>query len=55
VTVWFWFDRESGRIHIHDHDVEEEEVIEILDSKRMESFDRQGNRYTIAATEGAAC
>ena len=45
------FDQATGRPHIYDHDVSEEEVEEVLESPGEDRPGREGSRVAIGQTE----
>lgn len=51
MRVRFYFDQATGRPHIYDHDVSEEEVEEVLESPGEDRPGREGSRVAIGQTE----
>jgi hypothetical protein len=48
----FYIDPTTGSPHIHNHDVDEEEVIEVLDSPGEDRAARDGARVAVGQTAG---
>ncbi len=52
MNIRFYIDPETGVPHIYDHDVEEEEVEEVLDSPGEDRPGQDGSRVAIGQTRG---
>jgi hypothetical protein len=50
MNVRFYFDPKTGDLHIHEHGVEEEEVIDVLSSPGEDRPGREGSRVAIGKT-----
>ncbi len=50
--IRFYIDPETDLPHIYNHDVEEEEVEDVLDSPREDRPGRDGSRVAIGQTRG---
>ncbi len=52
MNIRFYIDPETDLPHIYNHDVEEEEVEDVLDSPREDRPGRDGSRVAIGQTRG---
>jgi hypothetical protein len=50
VTIWFYLDPSTGEPHIHQHNVSEKEVEEVLKQPGEDRLGRDGSRVAIGQT-----
>lgn len=50
MNIRFYYDPETGAPHIYNHDVDEQEVIEVLENPGEDRVGREGSRIAIGQT-----
>lgn len=52
MKIRFYVDPETGAPHVHNHDVDEDEVADVLSSPGEDRVGREGSRVAIGQTRG---
>ena len=55
MNVRFYLDPETKAPHIHNHDVAEQEVVEVLDRPGEDRVGREGSRIAVGRTASGRC